>query len=237
MIDVTHKSEGKVSHIYIHITLAVKKSTCFPKLLWNFSGGFIIFIPWSLQSCSVLQIIYEGWQQKWGWWYRKIVLSRFSRVQLFESQLFETLMDCSPPGSSVHRILQGRILEWVAISSSRGIFLTRGLNPHLLRLLQGLEGSLPLWPVLGQSLCPTLCDLMDCTLPGSSVYGDFPGKNTGVGYHAVLQGIFPTQGSNQVSHIAGRFLTIWATRETTSAPKFTAVRMTLYKPVSYSFIH
>ena len=31
-----------------------------------------------------------------------------------------TLMDCSPPGSSVHRILQVRILEWVAISLSRG---------------------------------------------------------------------------------------------------------------------
>ena len=30
------------------------------------------------------------------------------------------LVDCSPPGSSVHGILQARILEWVAISSSRG---------------------------------------------------------------------------------------------------------------------
>jgi len=29
-------------------------------------------------------------------------------------------MDCSPPGSSVHGILQARILEWVAISFSRG---------------------------------------------------------------------------------------------------------------------
>ena len=29
-------------------------------------------------------------------------------------------MDCSPPGSSVHGILQARLLEWVAISSSRG---------------------------------------------------------------------------------------------------------------------
>ena len=29
-------------------------------------------------------------------------------------------MDCSPPGSSVHRILQARKLEWVAISFSRG---------------------------------------------------------------------------------------------------------------------
>ena len=37
---------------------------------------------------------------------------------------------------------------------------------------------------------------MDCSLPGTSVHEDFPGKNTGVGYHALLQGIFPTQGSN-----------------------------------------
>ena len=37
---------------------------------------------------------------------------------------------------------------------------------------------------------------MDCNLPGSSVHGDSPGKNTGVGCHALLQGIFPTQGLN-----------------------------------------
>ena len=40
-------------------------------------------------------------------------------------------VDCSPPGSSVHGILQARILEWVAISFSRGIFLTQGSNPGL----------------------------------------------------------------------------------------------------------
>ena len=41
-----------------------------------------------------------------------------------------------------------------------------------------------------------LCNPMDCSPPGSSVHGDSPGKNTGVGCHALLQGIFPTQGSN-----------------------------------------
>ena len=46
--------------------------------------------------------------------------------------------------------------------------------------------------VLSQS-CPTLCNPMDCSLPGSSVHG---GKNTRVGCHFLLQGIFPTQGSN-----------------------------------------
>ena len=45
-------------------------------------------------------------------------------------------------------------------------------------------------------LCPTLCDPMDCSLPGSSCPWDFPGKNTGVGCHSLLQGIFLTQGSN-----------------------------------------
>ena len=42
----------------------------------------------------------------------------------------------------------------------------------------------------------TFCDPMDCSPPGSSVHVDFPGKNTGVGSHALLQGIFPTQGLN-----------------------------------------
>ena len=37
---------------------------------------------------------------------------------------------------------------------------------------------------------------MDCSPPGSSAHGHSPSKNTGVGCHALLQGIFPTQGSN-----------------------------------------
>ena len=45
-------------------------------------------------------------------------------------------------------------------------------------------------------MCPTLCDHMDCSQSRSSVHGDSPGKNTGVGCHALLQGIFPTQGLN-----------------------------------------
>ena len=37
---------------------------------------------------------------------------------------------------------------------------------------------------------------MDCSSPGSSVHGESPGKNTGVGCHFLLQGIFLTQGLN-----------------------------------------
>ena len=51
-------------------------------------------------------------------------------------------MDCSPPGSSVNGIFQARILEWVAIFFSRGIFLTQRSNPglpHCRRILYHLS--------------------------------------------------------------------------------------------------
>ena len=44
--------------------------------------------------------------------------------------------------------------------------------------------------------CPTLCVPMKSSRSGSSVHVDSPGKNTGVGWDALLQGIFPTQGLN-----------------------------------------
>ena len=53
-------------------------------------------------------------------------------------------MDCSPPSSSVHGIFQARILEWVAISYSRGIFLNQGPKSRLLGLLHWQVDSLPL---------------------------------------------------------------------------------------------
>ena len=49
---------------------------------------------------------------------------------------------------------------------------------------------------LAAQLHRILFDPMDYSLPGSSVHGNSPGKNTGVGCRALLQGIFPTQGLN-----------------------------------------
>ena len=62
-------------------------------------------------------------------------------VNVSSSVMFNSLrshgqVDCSPPSSSVHGILQARILEWVTIPFSRGIFLTQGLNPGLLNCRQ-----------------------------------------------------------------------------------------------------
>ena len=52
-------------------------------------------------------------------------------------------MDCSPPASSVHAIFQVGILEWVAMLSSRGIFLIHGSNLSLLHFRQILHCLIP----------------------------------------------------------------------------------------------
>ena len=77
-------------------------------------------------------------------------------------------MDCSPPGSSVHGILQARILEWVPISLSTG----------------SSQFSLVTQP------CPTLSNPMDCSIPGFPVRHQLP-ELAQTHVHRV---IFPTQG-------------------------------------------
>ena len=80
------------------------------------------------------------------------------------AQSFLTLcdpMDCSPPGSSVHGILQARILEWVAILFSRG------------SSWQGDWIQSPALSVQFSSFaqsCLTLCDPVDCITPGFPVH-------------------------------------------------------------------
>ena len=86
-------------------------------------------------------------------------------------------VDCSLPGSFLHRILQARILEWVAISFSRGSSWPRDRTG--VSRIAGRRFNL--WATReGQSevtqLCPTLCDSMDYSLSGSSVHGIFQAK-------------------------------------------------------------
>ena len=54
--------------------------------------------------------------------------------------------------------------------------------------------------------CPTLCNSMDCSPPGFSVHGIFPGQNTGAGYHFLLHidnGIlFNHKKTKKIYHLA-----------------------------------
>ena len=147
-------------------------------------------------------------------------------------------MDCSLPGSSVHGVLQARILEWVAMPSSKG-----SSQPRNRTYVSSTAGRFFTHWATWETLQP------------HGLYGPWnsSGQNTGVGSLSLLQGIFPTQGSNpglphcrwilyQLNHkgcprilewvaypfsrgsswprnqtgvscIAGRFFTNWAIRE------------------------
>ena len=88
------------------------------------------------------------------------------------------LVDCSPPGSSVHPNKNDRVGWHFPL---RGIFPTQGLNTSLLHLLHWR--AVPLLLMLLEKLtikclwcsviqfCPTLWNPMDCSPPGSSVHG------------------------------------------------------------------
>ena len=95
-----------------------------------------------------------------------------------------------------------RILEWVAYPFSRGSSLPRNqtgvscISGRFFTSWATRETHSIYTAAKSLQSCLTLCDPMDYSPPGSSVRGDSPGKNTGVGCHALLQGIFPTQGSN-----------------------------------------
>ena len=61
--------------------------------------------------------------------------------------------------------------------------------------------------------CPTLCDLMDFSLPGSSVHGIFQARVLEWVAISFSRGSSQLRDWTQVSHIAGRGSTIWATME------------------------
>ena len=167
-----------------------------------------------------------------------VLLFGWKKVKELVAQWSLTLcdsMDHSPPGSSVHGILQARILNWVAIYFTRGSSWLSDWN----RVSEShLVVSSSLWPHLLHSPWNSLCQN---TGVGS--------QNTGVSSRSFLQGIFPNQGLNPglphcrwilyqshkgsprilewvvypfsrgsswpknqtgVSYIAGRFFTSWA---------------------------
>ena len=104
----------------------------------------------------------------------------FSKTNLLKSilrsaQLCPTLwdpVDCSLPGSSVHGILQARILEWVAISPSRGYSPVQSVSS------------------VTQS-CLTICDPMNSSMEGLPVHHQLP-EFTQTHVHRVSDAIQPS---------------------------------------------
>ena len=105
-------------------------------------------------------------------------------------------VDCSLPGSSVHGILQARILQWVAISFFKGSSLTKGLMTKLLHCRQLLYHQETHWfssvqfSSVAQSY-PTLWDPMNRSTPGLPVHHQIP-EFTQTHVHRVADAIQPS---------------------------------------------
>ena len=106
-------------------------------------------------------------------------------------RLFCNPKECGPPGSSVHGISQARIMEWVAISLSRGSSRLKDWIHVSCITGRFFTPDLPVKPMsmheheaLVIQSCSTLQDPMDCSLcPWNSL-----DKNTGVGNLSLVQG-------------------------------------------------
>ena len=102
-------------------------------------------------------------------------------------------LDCSPWSSSFHRIFQAKILEWVAIFSSRRSSWIRD------RTCVSFIGRQILyhWATKKAEWSESRSVVSDFLWP-HGLYSPWnsPGQNTGVGSLSLLQGIFPTQGLN-----------------------------------------
>ena len=153
-------------------------------LLW--AAPFCILC--SFYTICICPYIFPSWKEFPKEWRQGITGDKCLEVKWSEiAQSCPTLcdrMDCSLPGSSVHGIFQARILEWVAISFSRGSSRLRDRTQVSLpvgrhftvwatreAMLRGIHNTFV--SKHSAHLCLTLHGPMDCNPPGSSARGIF----------------------------------------------------------------
>ena len=130
---------------------------------------FLIFVRWWMLTRTTVVII--SWSE------------------VLVAQSYPTLcdpMDCSPPGSYVHGIFQARILEWVAISFSKGSSKTRDRTQVFCTAGRFFTNWATREAQLFQNICKSnhhavcvlvaLCNPTDWGLPGSSIHGIFQAR-------------------------------------------------------------
>ena len=127
----------------------------------------------------------------WSWWCHPIIIIRLE-LSFFWKKTIEAKFQCHHVISRAHTTNRHHCWDrpW-----------TSGWN-SVVRFLKWKVAHFPSFLYLGGGgggFCLVVsdsCDPMDCSLPSSFCPWDFPGKNTWVGSHSLLQGIFLTQGLN-----------------------------------------
>ena len=205
-----------------------------PRTLWKLIGGWL-----PLTSNVRVQVTLGTQGPNQDPWYPGVRLYQeghtksynFSRVKDVHRLVYACALSHSVVSNSlwpidcscyIQGILQARILKWVAIPFSRqsswprdrtwvfciaGVFL---LSEPPGKPIQDSESERE--SEIAQS-CPILCDPMNCSLPGSSVHGIFQARVLEWGAISFSRGSSQPRDRTQVSWIADRHFTVWATRE------------------------
>ena len=193
-----------VAHMATHIEIS-GRPTCPDSM--HFLYHFFLFLFFSPTIQSI---------QKYFLLYNLTITTLEQNHHLLSLNCHDSLLICLPTIISVSLLfichMEARLFFiWIIFFPSKNHLLASSHTPNSAKASNGLHD---LWSSLSPTLClfnglcalclvaqscPTLCDPLNYRPPGSFVHGDSPGKNTGAGCHALLQGIFPTQGSN--SHL------------------------------------
>ena len=104
----------------------------------------------------------------------------------WDSTSIESVM----PYSHLIDLIHLKMRQINSFSTAVGLCLWHNL------FLESCDAQLSQLEVLVTQSCPTLCDHMVCSSPGTYVHGIFLGKNTGISSHSLVQEIFPSQGLN-----------------------------------------
>ena len=149
---------------------------------------------------------------------KHLLSTRHHHVTCFTHVWLHYPMDCSLPGSSVYGTLQARILEWVTISFSRGYSQPRGrtqvsrIGDRRFNLWATREALYRCEGEVAQP-CPTLCDPVDCSLPGFSIHGILQARILEWVTISFSRGYSWPRDLTQVSRIGGRHFNLSANRE------------------------
>ena len=168
-----------------------------------------------LKYCEVSKHGLGSNLQEWGLLFYPIFITHFSCLKLF------LISDCLVMDSTCQSTLRlSRALQLIPVSGTDVVYDSLGQGSFEMEIvLYFCFLSLPAEWIsicddlrrrvgdgavlfLALQLCPTLCDPMDCSLLGSSVHGDSPGKNTEVGCCALRSGSSPPGDWTLVSYIS-----------------------------------
>ena len=131
------------------------------------------------------------------------------KVKVLVTQSCPTLYDprdCRQLGSSVRGILQSRILEWVATSFSRVSSQPRN-RCQVSHIAGGFFISICCYCLVAKS-CQTLCNPMNCSLPGFSIHGILQARILKWVDISFSRGSSQPRDQTQVPCIAGGFFTV-----------------------------